>query len=224
MMVCLLLYAYCGGVFESEERAGVRAQPGMHRFVGQERLDFRTSSDVRTLALEACKDMCVQVLRVAGAAGMVQLENTATDGTKIQGKASRHKAMSYGSMRKEADRWREDLEVLVTQAHQQDAEDDAALDSWRGDELPAELARRAACLATLAAAMRRLEARAKAPADEERQQRAAAEAARQRTGQSVAAKPLQRWTRPLRTKRRCAAPPRAGDHADQQQRLGRALS
>ena len=64
---------------------------------------------------------------------MLQLGNIATDGTKIQGNASRHKAMSYGYMHKEADRLREDIEALVTQAHQQDAEDDAALGSrrWR---------------------------------------------------------------------------------------------
>jgi hypothetical protein len=100
----------------------------------------------------------------------------------MQGNASRHKAMSYGYMRKEADRLREDIEALVIQAHQQDAEDDAALGSRRGDELPAELARRADRLATIEAAMRRLEARAKAAADAERQRRAEVDAARQRTG------------------------------------------
>ena len=72
-------------------------------------------------------------------------------------------------MRKAADRLREDIEALVTQAHQQDAEDDAALGRRRGDELPAELARRADRLATIEAAMHRLEARAKAAADAERQ-------------------------------------------------------
>jgi hypothetical protein len=85
-------------------------------------------------------------------------------------------------MHKEADRLREAIETLVTQAHQQDAEDDAALGSRRGDALPAELARRADRLATIEAAMRRLEARAKADADAERQRRAEAEAERQRTG------------------------------------------
>ena len=60
---------------------------------------------------------------------------------------------------------REDIEALVTQAHQQDAEDDAALGSRRGDDLPAELARREARLAMIEAAMRRLEARAKAEAE-----------------------------------------------------------
>jgi hypothetical protein len=124
----------------------------------------------------------VPVLRVAGEAGMVKLGNVATDGTKLQGNASRHKAMSYGYMRKEADRLRDDIEALVTRAYQQDAEDDAVLGSRRGDELPAELARREARLATIEAALQRLEARAKADAEAERQQRAAAEAERQRRG------------------------------------------
>jgi hypothetical protein len=85
-------------------------------------------------------------------------------------------------MKKEAERLREDIEALVTQAYQQDAEDDAALGSRRGDALPAELARREDRLATLEAAMQRLEARAKAEAEAERQRRAEAEAERQRTG------------------------------------------
>jgi hypothetical protein len=85
-------------------------------------------------------------------------------------------------MKKEVERLREESEALVTQAYQQDAEDDATLGSRRGDELPAELARREDRLATIEAAMQRLEARAKADAEAERQRRAEAEAERQRTG------------------------------------------
>src|SRR4030095_2265851 len=99
--------------------------------------------------------------------------NIATDGTKLQGNASRHKAMSYGYMRQEADRLREDIEALVTRASQPDAEDDAALGSRRGDELPAELAHREARLATIEAAMQRLEARAQDAAAAGRTRRAA---------------------------------------------------
>jgi transposase len=183
MMVCLLLYAYCVGVFSSRKIAqACERNLAFIAIVGQERPDFRTISDFRKLHLAAFTDVFVHVLRVASEAGMVKLGNIATDGTKIQGNASRHKAMSYGYMRKEADRLREDIEALVTQAHQQDAEDDAALGSRRGDELPAELARREARLATIEAAMRRLEAQAKADAEAERQRRADAEAERQRTG------------------------------------------
>jgi len=183
MMVCLLLYAYCVGVFSSRKIAqACERNLAFIAIVGTTRPDFRTISDFRKLHLEAVREGFVQVLRIAGEAGMVKLGNVATDGTKIQGTASRHKAMSYGYMRKEADRLREDIEALVTQAHQQDADDDAALGSRRGDELPTELARREARLATIEAAMQRLEARAKAAAEAERQRRAEAEAERKRTG------------------------------------------
>ena len=183
MMVCLLLYAYCVGVFSSRKIAqACERNLAFIAIVGTERPDFRTISDFRKLHLDAFREVFVQVLRIAGEAGMVKLGNIATDGTKIQGNASRHKAMSYGYMRKEADRLREDIEALVTQAHQQDTADDAALGSRRGDELPAELARREDRLATIEAAMRRLEARAKAAAEAERQRRAEVEAERQRLG------------------------------------------
>jgi transposase len=183
MMVCLLLYAYGVGVFSSRKIAqACERNLAFVAIVGPDRPDFCTISDFRKLHLEAFRDVFGQVLRVAGEAGLVKLGNVATDGTKMQGNASRHKAMSYGSMRKEADRLREDIEALVTQAHQQDTEDDAALGSRRGDELPAELARREDRLATIEAAMRRLEARAKADAEAERQRRAEVEAQRQRLG------------------------------------------
>jgi transposase len=185
MMVCLLLYAYCVGVFSSRKIAqACERNLAFIAIVGQDRPDFRTISDVRKLHLEAFCEVFVQVLRIAGEAGLVKLGNVSTDGTKLQGNASRHKAMSYGYMKKEVERLREDIEALVTQAAQQDAEDDAALGSRRGDELPAELARREDRLATIEAAMQRLEARAKAEAEAERQRRAKAEAERQRTGQT----------------------------------------
>jgi transposase len=183
MMVCLLLYAYCVGVFSSRKIAlACERNLAFLAIVGQDRPDFRTISDFRKLHLEAFKDVFVQVVRLAAEAGLVHLGNVSTDGTKIQGNASRHKAMSYGYMKKEVERLREDIEALVTQALQQDEADDAALGSRRGDELPAELVRREERLARIAAAMRRLEVQAKAEAEAERQRRADAEAERQRTG------------------------------------------
>src|SRR5438093_1683562 len=183
MMVCLLLYAYCVGVFSSRKIAlACERNLAFMAIVGQERPDFRTISDFRKLHLESFKEVFVQVLRLAGAAGLVQLGNVSTDGTKMQGNASRHKAMSYGYMKKEVERLREAIEALVTQAYQQDEAEEAALGSRRGDELPAELARREDRLATIEAAMQRLEAQAKAEAEAERQRRAEVEAERQRTG------------------------------------------
>lgn len=183
MMVCLLLYAYCVGVFSSRKIAwACERNLAFMAIVGQERPDFRTISDFRKQHLEAFKEVFVQVVRLAGAAGLVQLGNVSTDGTKMQGNASRHKAMSYGYMKKAVERLREDIEALVTQAYQQDEAEEAALGSRRGDELPAELGRREDRLATIEAAMQRLEAQAKVEAETERQRRAEVETERLRTG------------------------------------------
>jgi transposase len=183
MMVCRLLYAYCVGVFSSRKIAlACERNLACLAIVGQERPDCRTLSDCRQLHLEAFKEVFVQVVRLAAAAGLVKWGNVATEGTKIQGHASRHKAMSYGYMQQAGERLREAIEALVTQAQQRDESDDAVLGSRRGDALPAELTRREDRLARIEAAMRRLEAQARAEAEAECTRRAEAEAARTRTG------------------------------------------
>jgi hypothetical protein len=94
--------------------------------VGQARPDFRTISDFRTWHVEAFTDVLVQGGRLAGEAGLVQWGNVSTDGTTIQGHASRHKAMSDGYRKKAVARLREEIETLVTQASQQDEAEEAA--------------------------------------------------------------------------------------------------
>jgi transposase len=84
MMVCLLLYAYCVGVFSRRKMAqACERNWACVAIVGTDRPDFRTISDFRTLHLEALRDVFGQGLRVAGEAGLVKLGNVATDGTKM---------------------------------------------------------------------------------------------------------------------------------------------
>jgi transposase len=117
MMVCLLLYAYCVGVFSSRKIAlACERNLAFIALVGPERPDFRTISDFRPRPLEAFKDVCVQVVRLAAEAGLVQWGNVATEGTTIQGNASRHQARSYGDRQQEVERLREDIAALVTPA------------------------------------------------------------------------------------------------------------
>jgi transposase len=183
MMVCLLLYAYCVGVFSSRKIAqACERNLAFLAIVGVDRPDFRTISLFRKDHLDAFADVFVQVLRLAQAAGLVRLGTIAVDGTKVQGNASRHKAMSYGYMTKDVVRLRAEIDALLKQAQDVDAADEAALGTRRGDELPAELRRREDRLATIEAALRRLEAGAKAAAEVERQRRAEAEAERQQAG------------------------------------------
>jgi transposase len=183
LLVCLLLYAYCVGVYSSRRiAAACERNLAFLAIVGDDRPDFRTISDFRKGHLEVFADLFTQVLRLAAEAGLVRLGNLAFDGSKFLGQASRHKAMSYGYMKKEEARLRQEIADLLKQAQDTDAQEDAALGSRRGDELPAELQRREQRLAVLAAAKGRLEEQARAAAAAERQRRAEAEAERQRTG------------------------------------------
>src|SRR5262249_58946574 len=175
--------AYCVGVFSSRKIAkACERNLAFLAIVGEERPDFRTISLFRKTHLDAFADVFVQVLRLAKAAGLVRLGTITVDGTKVQGNASRHKAMSYGYMTQEVQRLRAQIAELLQQAQDIDAQDDAALGTRSGDELPEELRRRQDRLATIEAAMKRLEAQARVEAQAEQQRRDQAEAQRQRTG------------------------------------------
>jgi transposase len=176
LMVCLLLYAYCVGVYSSRKIAtACERNLAFLAIVGDDRPDFRTISDFRKLHLEAFADLFTQVLRLAHEAGLVQLGLWATDGSKVPGNASRHKAMSYGYMTKEVERLRGEIADLLRQAQQHDEAEDAALGARRGDELPDELRFREQRLAKILQAKARLEEQAKEAAAAERQRRAESE-------------------------------------------------
>jgi transposase len=181
MMTCLWLYAYAVGVFSSRKIAtACERNLAFLAIVGDDRPDFRTISDFRKLHLDALAGLFTQVLELAHAAGLIQLGAWATDGSKFPGNASRHKAMSYGYMKKEEERLQAEIADLLQQAQQTDAQEDAALGSRRGDELPAELQFRAQRLAKIQQAKQRLEQQALEAAEAERQRRAcAAEPVRQ---------------------------------------------
>src|SRR5271168_4823967 len=91
-MVCLLLYAYCVGVFSSRKIAlACERNLAFLAIVGDDRPDFRTISDFRLAHLDTFKDIFIQVLRIAAEMGMIGLGNIAFDGSKFKADASRHK-------------------------------------------------------------------------------------------------------------------------------------
>jgi hypothetical protein len=104
MLVCLLVYAYCVGVFSSRKIArACERNLAFLAIVGEDRPVFRTISDFRKLHLEAFVDIVVQVLRIAAESGLVKLGNVSTDGTKLQGNASRHKADAEAERKRRAE-------------------------------------------------------------------------------------------------------------------------
>jgi len=168
MMVTLLLYSYCNGVFSSRRIQQRGERDAAYRvIVGADVPDFRTISDFRKIHLKALSGLFLQVLGLCREAGLVKLGHVSLDGTKIKASASRHKAMSYGRMKEEEQRLREEIDALLGQAEKVDAEEDQKFGPRRGDELPEELARRASRLKKIQQAKAALEARAKAKAEAE---------------------------------------------------------
>ncbi|MBI4391492.1 MAG: IS1182 family transposase [candidate division NC10 bacterium] len=168
MMTKLLLYAYTIGV-PSSRRIAQRCQEDVafRVLTANQTPDFRTISDFRKRHLAALHALFVQVLRCCQRAGLVKLGTIALDGTKVRANASKHKAMSYGRMQTEVARLEAGVEQLLAQAEATDAAEDARYGvGRRGDELPAELARRETRLATIRAAMAALEAEAQAAASD----------------------------------------------------------
>lgn len=183
MMVTLLVYAYCVGVRSSRKiAAACERNLAFRAIVNDDRPDFRTISAFRKIHLAAFKPLFLEVLRLAGELGLVKLGNLSTDGTKMKANASRHKAMSYGHMQKSIARLQAEIEQLLKQAEQVDEEQDAALGSRRGDELPAELKRREDRLVKIHEAKARLEVAARAKADEEQRRRDEEQAQREAEG------------------------------------------
>jgi transposase len=183
MMVTLLVYAYAVGICSSRKiAAACERNLAFRAIVGGDRPDFRTIGDFRKIHRAAFKPLFLEVLRVAGEMGMVKLGNLSTDGTKMRANASRHKAMSYGYMAKEMARLEAEVERLLADAERLDAEQDAALGSRRGDELPEELKRREDRLAKIREAKARLEAQARAEAEAEGRRRDEARARREAEG------------------------------------------
>lgn len=158
MMVTLLLYAYCNGVFSSRKiqaRCGVDV--AFRVIVGEDIPDFRTISDFRKDNLEHMQSLFVQTLQVCAQAGLVRLGRVALDGAKVKANASRHKAMSYDRMKEEEQRLTQEIAELMAQANAADAADDEQFGDRHGDELPDELARRASRLEKIREAREALE-------------------------------------------------------------------
>jgi hypothetical protein len=107
----------------------------------------------------------------------------ALDGTKVRANASKHKAMSYGHMVKRERELQKEIDDLMRRAEEADEAEDCRYGKGkRGDELPAELARRESRLEKIREAKAALEARAKAEAQEKRRQEEEERQQRERDG------------------------------------------
>jgi len=184
MMVALLLYSYCCGIYSSRRIAkGCRERVDFISLVGLDAPDFRTISDFRKRHLKALGELFGQVLQLCEKAGLAKLGHVALDGTKIKANASKHKAMSYGRM---GERLRElDGEVAkwLSAAAAADAEEDKQYGRDKtGEEMPKWVADKKQRAEKIRKAKAELEAEAKAAAEAKLAAEAKAAAKREAEG------------------------------------------
>ena len=163
MMTGILLYGYCSGVTSSRKLARHCQEDVAFRVLAaNNQPDHRTICEFRRIHLSSLKHLFVEVLHLCQKAGLVKFGHIALDGTKIKANASKHKAMSYGRMKKDISRLKHEIADLLLRAEETDArEDEEYGHDKRGDELPEELTRRETRLARIKEAKRALEAEAR---------------------------------------------------------------
>ena len=157
ILLALLFYGYATGTFSTRklERATYETVP--FRFIaGNLHPDHDTLATFRKTFLPDLKELFVQVLLLAQAAGVLTLGNISLDGTKIHADASKSKAVSYKHLLALEAQLRTEVEQLF-----------ALSETANQDDLPAgmvvsdEITIRQARLARLAEAKAVLLARAK---------------------------------------------------------------
>ena len=88
MLLTVLLYGYCVGVFSSRKLAArCETDVAFRVLAGGEYPDFRTLADFRHRHLAAFQALFVELLRLCREAGLVKLGHLSLDGSKYQANA-----------------------------------------------------------------------------------------------------------------------------------------
>jgi len=170
MLTRLLLYGYCRGVVSSRQMERATYEDVAFRFLAADQHpDHDTIAAFRQQHLQSLAGLLTQALQLCQKAGLVKLGHVAIDGTKMKANASKHKAMSYERMEEKEKQLREEVEPLLARAAEVDAAEDQKYgQGMRGDEWPAELARREKRWEKIAAAKAALEQEARERAEQEK--------------------------------------------------------
>ena len=164
MMLALLVYSYCSGIYSSRKIAtATHEQVAFRVLTGNQHPHFTRISAFRREHLAAFRGLFVQVLQLCQDAGLVKLGHVALDGTKVPANASKHKAMSYDRMKQLDLKLGAEIDELLARAKAADSADDARLGVGQDEsDIPEELRRRKDRRSKLRAAKAALEAEAKA--------------------------------------------------------------
>jgi transposase len=140
MLMGLLVFSYCHGVFSSREIASrCLTDIGFMYMSWMLFPDHRTISDFRKENIKEFKAFFVESVLLARGLGMVSLGHVSLDGSKFKANTSKHKAMSYARMQKKEKELMKEIEDLLERANLVDQEEDSFLGEQSGEEIADEL-------------------------------------------------------------------------------------
>lgn len=160
MMLKVLIYSYCVGIFSSRKiMAALEELVPLRYLAAGNGPGHRTIARFREKNLSRFRTVFVEVVRIARESGLVTMGTLAVDGSRVKANASKHKAMSYKRMKQAEHKLQAEIRKITQMARKIDRAEDAEFGpDFRGDELPEELKRRQDRLTTIREAKRRLEA------------------------------------------------------------------
>jgi transposase len=158
VLLALLFYGYATGLFSSRKIEKATYENLPFRFIGGGlHPDHDTLASFRKTFLPELKDLFVQILLLAQAAGVLKVGNLSLDGTKIHADASKSKAVSYKRLLELERQLQTEVDELFALSERAEQ-----LEVQTGLIIPDEIALRQNRLAQLAEAKSVLEARAQA--------------------------------------------------------------
>jgi transposase len=121
MLIQVLVYGYCTGVFSSRKIAKkIEEDVAFRVLAGDNRPHHTTLCKFREAHLEDFKEVFKQVLQIAKEAKLYKLGVVAIDGSKLKASASRHKAMSYERMKSSEDKLQKEITEITRRARGDD--------------------------------------------------------------------------------------------------------
>jgi transposase len=174
MMLRLILYGYCVGKRSSRQLEKATYDEVPFRYLaGNQHPDHDTIATFRKEHLASLGNLFVGVLQLCCKAGMVKVGQVAIDGTKMRANADRNYSFRYNELSEQEQALQKQVEQMLVEAAQIDAEEDAQYGKGRKpEELPEELRSAETRLAKIREIRQRLQQEAEERAAAARKERA----------------------------------------------------
>lgn len=166
MMLSLLFYSYAIGTFSSRKIEQATYDSVAFRYIAANtNPDHDTIATFRKRFLSEIGEFFVQILTYAQEMGVLKVGKVSLDGTKVKANASKHKALSYGHIKKLETQLEREVKTLLVKAKEADNSS-----SGDGMNIPEEIQRREDRLQAIKEAKKKIEQRATKRYEKENEQ------------------------------------------------------